>query len=110
MRQALGPKAALGPALRARACIPQTYLSVNPLLAAGGVFHTSIEVDGEHVLGARLLPGVAESEPVIGLLSLQGRRKNYAMDSLHPIQQNKCKGIEPTCSPFLIFCAKIPYS
>lgn len=46
------------------------YLGINPLLAAGSILHTAVEVDGQHVLGTSLLPWVSKPEPVIGLLSL----------------------------------------
>lgn len=48
------------------------YLGVDPLDALGGVLHPAVEVHGQHVLGASLLPGVAIAQPVVSLLHLQG--------------------------------------
>lgn len=53
-----------------------TNLSVNPLLALGCVFYTSIEINWDHVLWSCLLPWVAKPQPVIRLLNLLGMKNH----------------------------------
>lgn len=47
------------------------HLSVDPFDAVGVMLSPAVEVHGAHVLGASLLPGVAEAQPVVGLLNLR---------------------------------------
>ena len=53
-----------------RSTVQHHYLSVDPLGAIFRLLHSSIEVNRQHVLRARLLPGVSMSQPIIGLLHL----------------------------------------
>lgn len=48
-----------------------TYLSVDPFDTIGVMLSPTIETHRAHVLGASLLPGVAEAQPVVGLLNLR---------------------------------------
>lgn len=54
-----------------------TYLSVDPLRALVGVLDAPVEVDGDGVLRASLLPRVPEAQPVVRLLHLVAEMCNF---------------------------------
>lgn len=47
------------------------YLRVDPSGSIFRLLHSSIEVNGQHVLRSRFLPGVSMPQPIICLLHLQ---------------------------------------
>lgn len=51
-------------------CLTSTHLRVDPFDSFGRVLDPAIEVDGPHVLGARLLPRVPVAQPIISLFHL----------------------------------------
>lgn len=51
------------------------YLSVDPLGAVFRLLHAAIKVDGQHVLGTRLLPRVPMPQPIVCLLHLRGKEE-----------------------------------
>lgn len=62
------------------------YLSVDPLGAIFRLLHSSIEVNGQHVLRTRFLPRVSMPQPIVRLLHLQQARpgpkiKSFQRDS-----------------------------
>lgn len=46
------------------------YLGVDPFDTIGVMLGPAVKSHGPHVLGTSLLPGVAEAQPVVGLLNL----------------------------------------
>lgn len=69
------------------------YLSVHPFDTVGVMLSPAVELHGAHVLGASLLPGVAEAQPVVGLLNL-----HTATSIRIKGQREEAEFVGPSCS------------
>lgn len=65
------------------------HLSVHPFDAVWVMLSPAVKVYRAHVLGASLLPGVTEAQPIIGLLNLTGDINSHWGEGKHSLAEQR---------------------